>query len=145
MITSEFNDLLYDAIVEYTKETSDSLLGDLLMLFDRDVVIKLLITFSGEAVHFPKLDSIWKKYAASTIYSVLSVKDTQTQREQLARYFGLSLTQVADIYRYQKKLRQLKSARQKRNKKDKDIKKTAERVYKNSSKELFSQLRKVKR
>lgn len=72
------------------------------MLFPQDVVMKLLVTFAGEQVTFPKLDTIWRSYRNKVIYDTLKIKNTRDTRSQLGITFGISDDKVSRVFSYEK-------------------------------------------
>ena len=87
------------ALESYSSDFPDSVIGDLMMLFPDDIVLKILTCFSGEAVSFPKVDKIWKSYRDSVIHETLGVRNTQQQQRQLSEYFGIPVSRVLEIFR----------------------------------------------
>jgi hypothetical protein len=91
-------DLFFKAIEASAVDNPNSVVCDLMTLFDKDVVSKLLVTFSGEQIFFPKIESIWASYRNQVIFNTLSAKcDIQTKRF-LARQFDVSVDRITRIF-----------------------------------------------
>lgn len=102
----EKNQLLVKALKATAEEYPNSVVGDLLMLFPYDVVMKLLVTFAGEQIVFPKLDTIWRSYRNRVIFNTLTTRNTKELRVRIGATFGISEEKVARIYFYEKTKRQ---------------------------------------
>lgn len=102
MIKKTRAQILVKAIEATAVEYPNSVVGDLLMLFPQDVVMKLLVTFAGEQVTFPKLDTIWRSYRNKVIYDTLKIKNTRDTRSQLGITFGISDDKVSRVFSYEK-------------------------------------------
>jgi hypothetical protein len=90
--------LFLKALLSMAESSPSSVLGDLFMLFPKDVVVKLVVTFAGDKIEFPKLETVWNTYRANVIVSTLRAKNDAQTRQKLARYFGISTRKVSEIF-----------------------------------------------
>jgi len=90
--------IFLDAMISVAEVYPTSVLGDLLMLFPHDVAVKLVVTFAGDTISFPKLDTIWKTYRSKVIRNSLLEKNSTVTRQHLAAYFGISTKKVSEIF-----------------------------------------------
>lgn len=121
------------ALVSVAETSPTSVLGDLLMLFSPEVAVKLVITFAGDRIDFPKLNTIWNTYRAKVIRNSLMAKNDSATRQRLAHYFGISTRKVSEIL-YAEKGKEKKVT-------DSLLAKSARRVYRH---ELDTLLKDVK-
>ena len=91
--------IVHKALESYSVAFPNSVIGDLMMMFPDDVVIKMIATFSGENVKFPHVESIWIYYRNAVVVETLNLKNDKPTRQRLAAYFGVSASYVARIYR----------------------------------------------
>lgn len=94
--------IFLEAMVSVAETYPTSVLGDLLMLFPPEVSVKLVVTFAGDTVSFPKLDTIWKTYRSKVIRNSLVAKNDSVTRTRLAHYFGVSTRKVSEIFHAEK-------------------------------------------
>lgn len=91
-------EIIHDALKATAANLPNSIVGDLMMLFPDDIVLKFLNAFSGMVVSVPKVESVWRTYRNQVICETLSVKNDKATRERLASYFGISNDKVTRIY-----------------------------------------------
>lgn len=94
----EKNRIVHDALKSISTVFPNSVVGDLMMIFPDDVVMKFISAFSGLIIHVPKVETVWKTYRNAVIKETLDVKNDRVNRDRLAAYFGISAGQVSDIY-----------------------------------------------
>jgi len=87
-----------DAIMVAADANPNSVVCDLLMLFDVETVSKILVTFSGERVSFPRVEDLWGSFRTAVIKDMLDMEDSKVNREQLAVYFNTSVEKVGQTY-----------------------------------------------
>lgn len=90
--------IVQEALQTFCANFPDSVVGDLMMLFPNDVVLKIITTFSGEVLKVPKVESVWRGYRDAIIADTLSTKDDKATRQRLASYFGITVDRVNRIY-----------------------------------------------
>ena len=87
------------AIEAFAKENPNSFVADLLICFDKDIVLRLLEFYSGRRVQIPVTKNIWINYRNRRIKEFLDENNTRDRREMLAENFGLSENRIRVIYR----------------------------------------------
>jgi len=122
-----------DAMISVAETHPTSVLGDLLMLFPPEVAVKLVETFAGDTISFPKLNTIWKTYRSKVIRNTLSAKNDSLTRQKLAAYFGISTNKVSEIYHGEKeKVKQVS---------DSLLAKSARRLYRHDLDQLLKDVK----
>lgn len=90
--------IIHDALSVTAQSLPNSVVGDLMMVFPDEIVMKFLISFSGMTITVPKIDKMWSLYRNYVIYSTLSVKNDKASRNRMAAYFGISNIKVSRIF-----------------------------------------------
>lgn len=129
--------LVQEALQTFCANFPDSVVGDLMMLFPDDVVLKIITTFSGETVKIPKVETVWRGYRDAIIADTLRVKDDKATRQRLAAYFGITLDRVNRVYSAVSQRRQ----RKKRH----SIRRSAAAAYRNVFDEMVKEARQALR
>jgi len=91
--------VIHKALESLAKASPNSVVGDLMMLFPDDMVIKIISSFSGEIVKIPKVETVWRTYRNTVVRETLDTKNDRPNRDRLAAYFGISTEHVSKIYR----------------------------------------------
>jgi hypothetical protein len=129
--------LVQEALQAFCSNFPDSVVGDLMMLFPDDVVLKIITTFSGETIKVPKVETVWRGYRDAIITDTLRVKDDKATRQRLAAYFGITVDRVNRVYNNVSQRR----TRKKRN----SIRRSAAAAYRNVFDEMVKEARQALR
>ena len=81
-------------IIEFPR----SPLIDLLITFDKDVVVKLIELFQGRQMRIPMIKTIWVSYRNKIIKEGIEENDSQANKAMLAQRFGITVNRVDQIY-----------------------------------------------
>jgi len=93
------NDKIDDKMLEaFIIEFPRSPLIDLLITFDRDVVVKLIELFQGRHMRIPMIRTIWVSYRNKIIKEGIEENDSQANKTLLAQRFGITVNRVNQIY-----------------------------------------------
>jgi len=87
-----------EAIEIFVKNFPNSFVADLLLYFDKEVVLKFIELYSGRRVGIPTIKNIWVNYRNNRIKEALDNDCTKKNREILAESFGLSIGHISVIY-----------------------------------------------
>lgn len=94
--------MLSRALSVFTETFPNSVVGDLMMIFPDDIVLKVITCFSGEKVKFPKVETVWKSYRNEIIRQTLDVKRDRQTILRLANYFGISEEHIRYVHRQER-------------------------------------------
>lgn len=94
-----------EALLAFVNDFPNSVVADLLMHFDKEVVVKLVEFYSGRQLTIPTVKTVWTSYRNRIIASTLKKEDTGVVRERLASNFGLTNQRLSEIYSHAKKTR----------------------------------------
>lgn len=89
---------LYSAMKATVATDSSSIIADLMTNFDTATIAKFLTIFGGQTLKFPTIESVWRHYMATVIFSTLSVRDTKAVRRSLAKEFKTTMTDVCNMF-----------------------------------------------
>jgi hypothetical protein len=134
MSSGKREEVLRAALESFSERSPNSVVGDLMMLFPDEVVLKILICFGGEKVSFPKVDRVWAAYRNRTISGYLSLKNDRATRHRVASHFGISPETAQKIF-----LRE--QSRRGGRKEEGSTRRSAERAYKSLFDEMVSDVR----
>ena len=81
-------------IIEFPR----SPLIDLLITFDKDVVVKLIELFQGRQMRIPTIKTVWVSYRNKIIKEGIEENDSQANKARLAQRFGITINRVNQIY-----------------------------------------------
>ena len=87
-----------EAIEIFVKNFPNSFVADLLLYFDKEVILKFIELYSGRRVNVPTIRNIWVNYRNHRIKEALDKDNTRRSREILAENFGLSIEHINVIY-----------------------------------------------
>lgn len=93
------NDKIDEKMLEaFIIEFPRSPLIDLLITFDRDVVVKLIELFQGRQMRIPMIRTIWVSYRNKIIKEEVDKDDSQGNKARLAQRFGITINRLNQIY-----------------------------------------------
>ena len=93
------NDKIDDKMLEaFIIEFPRSPLIDLLITFDKDVVVKLIELFQGRHMRIPMIRTIWVSYRNKIIKEGIDKDDSQGNKARLAQNFGITINRLNQIY-----------------------------------------------
>lgn len=98
-------EIIHEALKATAANLPNSIVGDLMMLFPDDVVLRFLNSFSGMVLSVPKVESVWRIYRNQVVCDTLAAKNDRPTRERLASYFGISVDKISRIYAENKNLK----------------------------------------
>jgi hypothetical protein len=75
-----------------------SIIADLLMHFEPNIVAKFLKIYSGQQLTFPTIESIWKHHRNMVVVATLKIRDSRIIRKRLAIHFGIPVRKVSEIF-----------------------------------------------
>ena len=81
-------------IIEFPR----SPLIDLLITFDKDIVVKLIELFQGRQMRIPTIKTVWVSYRNKIIKEGIEEDDSQANKARLAQNFGITINRVNQIY-----------------------------------------------
>ena len=87
-----------EAIEAFVKNYPNSFVADLLLYFDRKIVLQFIELYSGRRVNIPTIKNIWINYRNQKIKEALDKDGTRKNREIFAENFGLSIEHINVIY-----------------------------------------------
>lgn len=94
-MTDKIDDKMVEAfIIEFPR----SPLVDLLITFDRGVVVELIELFQGRQMRIPMIKTIWVSYRNKIIKEGIEEDDSQANKARLAQRFGITINRVNQIY-----------------------------------------------
>lgn len=94
-MTDKIDDKMVEAfIIEFPR----SPLVDLLITFDRGVVVELIELFQGRQMRIPMIKTIWVSYRNKIIKEGIEEDDSQANKARLAQRFGIAINRVNQIY-----------------------------------------------
>jgi len=85
-------------VENFAKTHPGSIVTDLLMHFDVDVVTNLISLYSGRQIYIPTAKTVWVGHRNEIIKEELNKSNTREVRMQLAIRFGLTTKDISDIY-----------------------------------------------
>jgi len=129
--------LVQEALQAFCSNFPDSVVGDLMMLFPDDVVLKIITTFSGETIKVPKVETVWRGYRDAIIADTLRVKDDKSNRQRLASYFGITVDRVNRIH--------ASTSQRRARKRHHSIRRSAAAAYRNVFDEMVKEARQALR
>ena len=118
--------LLLAAIAVAAEDYSTSVLPELLTILPPELVLKVVVMFSGEWIYIPSVGRIWSAHRRRIIRERLDAGD---DREKLAVSFGITKDRVAEIYTESRR-------RQSRQLNSQSIEKKAARIVRHSLEKL---------
>lgn len=86
------------ALEAFIIEFPRSPLIDLLITFDRDVVVELIELFQGRQMRIPTIKTVWVSYRNKIIKEGIEENDSQANKARLAQRFGITISRVNQIY-----------------------------------------------
>lgn len=93
------NDRIDEKMLEaFIIEFPRSPLIDLLITFDKDVVVKLIELFQGRQMRIPTIKTVWVSYRNKIIKEGIEENDSQANKALLAQRFGITINRVNQIY-----------------------------------------------
>ncbi len=87
-------EMLEAFIIEFPR----SPLIDLLITFDKDVVVELIELFQGRQMRIPMIKTVWVSYRNKIIKEGIKENDSQGNKARLAQRFGITINRVNQIY-----------------------------------------------
>lgn len=87
-----------EAIEAFVKNFPNSFVADLLLYFNKDIILQFIELYSGRRVNIPTIRNIWTNYRNQKIKKTLDEDNTRDAREILAENFGVSREYISDIY-----------------------------------------------
>jgi len=122
-------ELFKESVRAMALQHPNSIIADLLTHFSPKIVMEIIQIYSGQQLVIPRIESVWRSYRNKVVRDTLDMRNTLSEREQLAGFFGTSSQYISVIYSNEKKKHPVVSTR--------TTTSVAERVYRDKVRGAF--------